>query len=355
MPRTPRTPRPAATSTTASTTTSTVDAIAATSPRPAAAPTADDARAAAAYLAQLTTDTGRRGAASSLRRVAAALGASTPDAVPWHALTAAHVRAMLARMLTTPTKSGTPPAPATVSLALAVTKGVIRALWEMGTIDGDQAARIRAVTPPRGDRLPAGRDVPATERNAVISAAAAVSGPHAARDAAVLAVAATTGMRIGEIVGLRMVDVTITDDAVTLRIVGKGRHERQNILRNGQRRALVEWLAVRGDAPGAVFCRITRSGTVTHAHMSTQAMHAAIQRRAAAAGIDTVTVHDLRRTVAGDMLDAGIDVVTVGRWLGHASPTTTARYDRRGARAIDAASRVLHIDYPRRRRAAVSE
>lgn len=343
-PRT-RTPRP--TSTSASSAVTAPDAT----PRPAARATHNDARCTAAYLAQLTTDVGRRGAASSLRRVAAALGAADIDAIPWHAMTPAHVRAMLSAILTTPTKRGTQPSPATVALALAVVKGCVRAGWEMGVIDGDTAARIRAIKAPRGTRLPAGRNVSMTERNAIVAAASTRSGPHAARDAALLAVAATTGMRIAELAGLSMADVTVDGpDVVRLRIVGKGRHERVNILRNGQRRALADWLAVRGDAPGAVFCRIDADGTITAAHMTTQAVHMAVKRRAAAAGIGHVTVHDLRRTVAGDLLDNGTDIVTVSRWLGHASPTTTARYDRRGDRAINDAAGTLHIDYPRRRR-----
>lgn len=316
---------------------------------PRASATRDDARCTAAYLASLTTDVGRRGAASSLRRVAAALGAPGIDAIPWHALTAAHVRAMLSRILSTPTKRGTPPAPATVALALATVKGCVRAGWEMAVIDGDDAARIRAVRAPRGTRLPAGRNVSMTERNRIIAATAATPGPHAVRDTAMLAVAMTTGLRIAELAGLRMADVTVDGTAIRLRITGKGRHERTNILRNGQRAALSAWLSVRGDAPGAVFCRIDRRHRHRAEHMTTQAVHMAVKRRAAAAGVAGVTVHDFRRTVAGDMLDNGTDIVTVSRWLGHASPTTTARYDRRADRAIDAAAGALHIDYPGRR------
>ena len=71
-----------------------------------------------------------------------------------------------------------------------------------------------------------------------------------------------------------------------------------------------------------------------------------LKRRSEEAGIASCSPHDLRRTFVSDLLEAGADIAIVQRLAGHASPLTTARYDRRGNEAMRRATARLHVGWP---------
>ena len=60
---------------------------------------------------------------------------------------------------------------------------------------------------------------------------------------------------------------------------------------------------------------------------------------------DSAPLAPLPLRIAGDLLDAGVDLATVQAMLGHASPATTARYDRRGERAVRQAADRVQVPY----------
>ena len=295
---------------------------------------------AAAYLASLTTAVSRAGMESELRKIARIITADIEAdwrSVDWGTLNAANVLAIMAKV------DG---APASRNKTRAALRGVARAAWRLGLMNSDELERIEDVKPARGSRELAGRQVEGWELAALMRHCANDSTPAGARDGALFAVAAKTGARREELVRIAMRDITRTPDGFEIAVIGKGNKARTLYLDNGASLALEDWLRVRGDAAGALFCAVHVSGRINPAHtLTTTAAHKVLQRRAAAAGIPAMSWHDLRRTFAGSLLDAGEDISTVSQLMGHASVTTTARYDRRPAEARRRASRRISVPY----------
>lgn len=108
--------------------------------------------------------------------------------------------------------------------------------------------------------------------------------------------------------------------------------------------ALVEdWLNIRGQDLGKILCHIRKGGRVVVRRLTPQSVWVVLEKRAQEAGVEDFSPHDFRRTFISDLLDAGIDLVTVQQLAGHADPSTTAKYDRRGEETKRRAVQALDI------------
>lgn len=138
-----------------------------------------------------------------------------------------------------------------------------------------------------------------------------------------------SGLRRGEMVALNVGDLNVETQTLNIRH-GKGGKQRIVYLPDSAMKYIENWLSVRGRKPGALLCPILKSGNIQNRHMSSEAVLLILKKRSAEAGIEYFSPHDLRRTFCSDLLDAGVDIVTVQKLVGHASPLTTSKYDRRG-------------------------
>ncbi len=306
------------------------------------APSHDPARA---YLASLSPK-GRQTMTERLKAVATLLsgdrGVPIPwDALPWHELRFAHVASIRQRLQ----ERGA--APATINLTLAALRGVARYARNLDLLGAEEYDRIRDVRGARGSRLPAGRAATSGELAALVRACLADRSPAGTRDAALLAVLYVGGVRRSELADLDLADWT--PEPPTLRVRhGKGDKERLVPLAGGAAAAVAAWVALRGNRPDGLFLPVTQKGVITGERLSSNAIYKVLRKRLGQAGVAKLSPHDFRRTFVGDLLDAGIDLATVQRLAGHASPTTTARYDRRGEAAKRRAVEVLHFPYTER-------
>lgn len=135
-------------------------------------------------------------------------------------------------------------------------------------------------------------------------------------------------------------------DTGGLRVIGKGNKERMVYATEGGRAALDAWLAVRGTGPGPLLAPVSKAGIVhAGAGITPHALMMRLKHRSALAAIRTCSPHDLRRTIARSAPASRADLAMVQALAGHASPTTTARYDRRPEAAKREAARLVHVPY----------
>lgn len=135
-----------------------------------------------------------------------------------------------------------------------------------------------------------------------------------------LTAAYAAGLRVSEVVGLKVADIDSQRGVIRVRH-GKGGKDRYvmlsaqllHILRTYWRLARPpDWLFPRRDGSGPI---------------SITVLHAACRSARAAAGIDKrVTVHTLRHSFATHLLENGTDIRIIQVLLGHNNLSSTARY-----------------------------
>ena len=147
------------------------------------------------------------------------------------------------------------------------------------------------------------------------------------RDRAMLHLGFAAGLRVSELVGLRMDDVRLHPDP-SVHVHGKGRRERILPLWKETAEAVRAWLTVRGMAAGPeLFLNarsrpLTRSGfeyiLAKHVAAATEVVPTIAKKR--------VSPHVLRHSCAMHVLQATHDVRKVSLWLGHATTRSTEVY-----------------------------
>jgi site-specific recombinase XerD len=209
-----------------------------------------------------------------------------------------------------------------------------------------QAARVASIQDVTGERQPKGRHIPIEEFLSLLQACQADGTPAGIRDAAIMALAWSSGLRRSEIADLKLGNWQRTQGQ-QLEIRGKGNKTRQVYIHSGAGAWLRAWLHVRGLETGPFFCPILKGGKVQRRRgLSDEALAQILAKRCKQANIEQpLTWHDFRRTFAGNLLDSGVDLVTVQKLLGHSSPTTTSLYDRRGEEVKQRAVRNINIPF----------
>jgi len=167
------------------------------------------------------------------------------------------------------------------------------------------------------------------------------------RDTAILEVLYSTGMRVGELTGMKESQIDILSGIIS--VLGKGKKERLCPLGRPAETALQNALAMRsevwnslgqkGDPRGTVF--LNKNG----GSLTVRSIERMVKKYVAYCGLKpSISPHALRHSFATHLLDNGADLRSVQELLGHASLSTTQIYTHV---SIEKLKRVYEEAHPR--------
>jgi len=190
-----------------------------------------------------------------------------------------------------------------------------------GTLTSDPTLRVRAPKLPR--RLP--KNLSEKDVEALLGAPDHKT-TLGLRDRAMLETLYATGLRVSELVGLTLAQISL--DMGVVRVVGKGNKERLVPIGEESIRWVSRYLAIArpaliGDGKSSALFVTSRRAPLTR-----QAFWALVKRLGAKAGIPakSLSPHVLRHAFATHLLNHGADLRVVQLLLGHADIATTTIY-----------------------------
>ena len=278
-----------------------------------------------------------------LERLLAWLAREAPDVADIAALDGRTLRAFVAGL------AGDGLTPASLARAVAALRSFGRFLATSERLDSNPAGVLRA--PRQGRKLP--HHLEHGEIAALLAAPLAhARGPDdeaALRDAAILELLYSTGMRVGELVALDDRRLDLFGGVAVVR--GKGRKERLAPIGAPAVAAFERYRAVRdavhgrGEPARGCFLSImgAKKGGGGGIRLSDRDVRRLLQRHLDRCGLSRKTTpHTLRHTFATHLLSAGADIRAVQELLGHASLNTTQIYTHLSIEALRAAYAKAH-------------
>jgi integrase len=209
-------------------------------------------------------------------------------------------------------------------------------LSEAGWLQDHISAGMGNVRPPRAeDGQRPGRWLSTEQIKMLMEAAPAIGGSSRGmqlRNRVVMTMLCTMALRRDELSKATWGDLSIQNNRFVMRVHGKGRKLAQIDVPRPVLRALDEWRRVL--APGVdqmppespLVRRIYKAGRISHLPLTTDGIWYIVSEAAEHAAIGHVAPHDLRRSVAGALQEAGTSIDTISRLLRHSNVAVTERY-----------------------------
>lgn len=279
------------------------------------------------YLVSLSSGSSRYNMEQILLRFVRFFGGQQIELFPWQKLRVEHIAAYKAQLIKAE-KS-----PNTVNVTLAALKGVLRAAWQLGQISDHDKLAVDSIKPVRGQKIEKGRCLSSEEVHKLLESCVIENSAKGFRDAALISSAVGLGLRRSELSNALLGDLDLFD--LSLKVRGKGNKERLAFGSQIVWTNMKEWLKFRGQEPGFLFCCVDKHNSVfPKRKLSPNSVFCILKTKGEELAMKSFAPHDMRRTFATRLLESGVDIFLVKEAMGHASVSTTQRYDKRDISAL---------------------
>lgn len=150
------------------------------------------------------------------------------------------------------------------------------------------------------------------------------NNPTEERDTLIIELLYATGVRVSELVNIKIKDINREEKLI--KVLGKGNKERMVIYNNHTKKALDTYLKDGYNyfnKKSSEYLILNKNGN----KLSERYIREIINKKVSQASLDIkISPHTLRHTFATDILENGMDLMTVKELLGHESLNTTSIY-----------------------------
>lgn len=211
--------------------------------------------------------------------------------------------------------------PATINRRLQAVRKFYSFAMETGLMESNPASEVKLVARSEPD-LP--RALAPEEVTSLLQAIQGGRPSLVKRDHAIVQLLLQTGIKLGELTGLRLSDVQLRGNGEDSLLVGEGdgNNCRQVPLNSLACVALQDYLRVRPPSASTENLFLSQDGNC----ISKRTVQRLIRIYTQAAGLEDVSAHILRHTFAVSTLEDTGDISLVSRLLGHRCMETTAKY-----------------------------
>jgi integrase len=251
-----------------------------------------------------------------------------PVAVLQASLSAAQFRAWLGMLARSHGKQG-------IGQARAAVVTLASLLAEAGLLDDYTGASMTNVRAPRAEEgQRPGRWLSPEQIKRLIAAARqiATSENQALRNHVALTILCTLALRREELAAARWGDLSVQNDRIVLRVHGKGRKVAMIDVPRPVFGLIHRWRAAISreqptpDKESPLLRRIWKGGRIGRRGLTPDGIWWIVADAARMADLGHVAPHDLRRSVAGALQEAGTPIEKISRLLRHSNVAVTERY-----------------------------